>query len=65
MMNTSDIATLASNLSQSRTADAVQMLVLKKSMDLSAQGGMQLVQAATQAANNNPPHLGSQIDTYA
>lgn len=64
-MDTSGISNMATSMSQARTAEAVQMAVLKKSMDIRAQSGMQLVQAAANAAPSNPPHLGNKIDTYA
>jgi hypothetical protein len=67
-MDVSSIAAVASEMSQARTAEAVQLTVLKKVMDIEAQGAMQLVAAAVSvvsAAANNPPHLGQQIDTFA
>jgi len=64
-MDTSDIGRLASSMNQSRTAEAVQMAMLKKSMELNAQSGVHLIQAATSAGSRNPPHLGSRIDVYA
>lgn len=68
-MDTSAIASLASDMSQAKTANAVQLAVLKKAMAIEAQGAMQLVQAAAQATQtvqtNNPPHLGNSVDTFA
>ena len=65
-MDTSAIAALATDLSQAKTANAVQLAVLKKTMAIEAQGAMQLVQAAAQATQvNNPPHLGNSVDTVA
>ncbi len=67
-MDVSSIAAVASEMSQARTAEAVQLTVLKKAMDIEAQGAMQLVAAAASvvsASANNPPHLGQQIDTFA
>ena len=67
-MDVSSIAAVASEMSQARTAEAVQLTVLKKAMDIEAQGAMQLVAAAASAvsaAAKNPPHLGQQIDTFA
>lgn len=65
-MDTLSIAALATDLSQAKTAQAVQLTVLKKAMDIEAQGAMQLVQAAAQATQaNNPPHLGNRVDTFA
>lgn len=66
-MDVTAIASLATEMSQARTADAVSTAVLKKALDLQAQGAAQLVQAATQSmqAINNPPHLGNRIDLMA
>lgn len=64
-MDVAEISSLATSMSQARTADAVQVAVMKKAMDINAQGGLQLIQAATTAAPINPPHLGSKIDTFA
>jgi hypothetical protein len=43
----------------------VQLAVLKKAMDIQAQGAMQLIQAAAQVIPNNPPNLGNQVDVFA
>ncbi len=64
-MDISGITSLATSMSQSKVVDEVQMAVLKKSIDLSAQGAMQLIQAASNVIPRNPPHLGGQIDTVA
>ncbi|MDP1525520.1 MAG: YjfB family protein [Rhodocyclaceae bacterium] len=67
-MDVSSIAAVASDMSQARTAEAVQLAVLKKAMDIEAQGAMQLVAAAASvvsAAAKNPPHLGQNINTFA
>lgn len=60
-----DVSTVASNaLSQARTGDAVNTLVLKKALDIQAQNAAQLLQSLPQAANN-PPNLGNSIDVRA
>lgn len=64
-MDIPEITSLATSLSQARTADAIQMSVMKKAMDINAQGSLQLIQAASNAAPRNPAHLGNRIDTYA
>jgi hypothetical protein len=65
-MDTLAIASLATDMSQARTANAVQLAVLKKAMDIESQGALQLVQAAAQATQHaNPPHLGNSVDTFA
>ncbi|MCM8620750.1 MAG: YjfB family protein [Candidatus Accumulibacter sp.] len=64
-MNVNGIAAAATEMSQARTADAVQMAVLKKALDVQAQGALQLVEAAAQKVPNNPLHLGNRVDTSA
>ncbi len=64
-MDVSSIVAVATELSQSRTAEAVQIAVLKKAMDIQGQGAMQLVEAAAQVISSNPPNLGTRIDTFA
>lgn len=64
-MDVSGIASLASNIKQTKIGDEVQMVMLKKSIDIGAQSGLQLIQAAFRVQGSNPPHLGNRIDTYA
>ena len=64
-MDISGITSLATSMSQSRAADEVQMVVLKKVIDISAQGTLQLIQATSNIIPNNPSHLGNQVDTVA
>lgn len=64
-MNISGISSLASSVSQSSNADAVQLAVMKKAMDINAQSALQLIQVASNVIPNNPPHLGKKIDTFA
>ena len=64
-MDVSAIASLATEMSQERTAQAVQIAVLKKALDLQEQGAMQLVAAASQVIPSNPPNLGNAVDTFA
>ena len=64
-MNASTIAAVASDMAQTRTANAVQVTLLKKAIDIEAQGAMQLIQAASQIIPTNPPHLGNSVDTFA
>ena len=64
-MDTIGIAALASDMSRTRIQGAVQLAVLKKAMDIEAQGAMQLVAAAVQAMPSNPPNLGNQVDVFA
>jgi hypothetical protein len=64
-MDAVSIASLATDLSQARTAQSVQLAVLKKAIDIQAQGALQLVQAAAEVIPTNPPHLGNSVDTFA
>jgi hypothetical protein len=64
-MDISGITSLGTSMSQSKAVDEVQIAVLKKAMDVSAQGALQLIQAASNVIPSNPPHLGRQIDTVA
>ena len=63
-MDTASIVNLATTMQQTRLANDVQVSVLKKAIDVQAQGAMQLLDAAVQASPN-PPHLGNQVDTVA
>lgn len=51
------------------SGDAVGVTVLKKALDIQAQGAMQLIasipQPPQQSAANLPPHLGQNINTTA
>ncbi|MDD5176151.1 MAG: YjfB family protein [Sterolibacterium sp.] len=66
-MDVTAIASAATEMSLARTADAASVAVLKKALELQAQGALQLVQAATQSmqATSNPPHFGNNIDVFA
>lgn len=59
-----DIGSLISQsaaLTQTRTGDAVALLVMKKAIDAQAQTALQLL-AALPSASSNPPHLGNSVD---
>lgn len=66
-MDVTALASAATTMAQTHTAEAVSVAVLKKALDIQAQGAMQLVQAAAQSiqTSSNPPHLGNRIDTLA
>ena len=64
-MDVTSIAAMATQLSQTKTANDVQTAVFKKALDINAQGALQLIEAASQAGRANPPHLGNQVDTFA
>ena len=64
-MDVSSIASAATELSQARTADAVAIAVLRKTLDLQEQSALQLIQALPQPVTNNPPNLGNSVNTFA
>lgn len=64
-MDVSDIAAMATTMAQAQTANAVQMAMLRKAIDIEAAGAMQLLQALPQVAATNPPNLGNYVDTFA
>lgn len=59
----------ATTLTESRTAQAVQVSVLKKALDASEAGAMALLQALPQPTGDLPlaseGHLGTQLNTLA
>lgn len=59
-MDVSAIASLATQMSQVQTSEAVQVAVLKKAMDIQEQSALQLLQAVP----NNPPNLGNNVDQF-
>lgn len=63
--NVSSIASAATQMGQAKTDDAISVAVLKKAMDIQAQGAAQLIQALPQPTSNNPPNLGNKVNTFA
>ncbi|MEF8700225.1 MAG: YjfB family protein [Candidatus Accumulibacter sp. UW26] len=64
-MEVTGIAAVATEMSQARTADAVQMAMFRKVLDVQEQSAMQLIEAASRVIPSNPPNLGNHIDTSA
>jgi hypothetical protein len=64
-MDISSIAAAATQMSQERTGQSIQMAVLKKVMDVQEQSALQLIQALGNSAPSNPPNLGISVDTTA
>jgi hypothetical protein len=60
-MDVSAIASMATQLKQGETAQAVQFAVLKKAMEVEEASAMQLLQTLP----SNPPNLGGGVDTFA
>jgi hypothetical protein len=65
MMEISSVGNVSAELSQAKTGDAVAITVLKKAIDIQAQGVLQLIQAIPQPATNSPPNLGNGVNTFA
>lgn len=55
----------ATAAAQSSTSDAVNMLVLKKAMDLQASAAMTLLQALPQPPLATQGSVGTRVNTYA
>jgi hypothetical protein len=64
-MDVAGIAATSTAMSQIRFAEAAQIAVLKKALELEGQGALQLVQAVAQVTYNNPPNVGGNVDTVA
>ena len=64
-MDVTSLASAATEFSQAKTADAVAIAVLRKTLDLQEQGAMQLIQALPQLTTSNPPNLGNSVNTFA
>ena len=64
-MDISSVSNASAALSQAPTGDAIGIAVLKKAIDLEAQGALQLIQALPEVAASNPPHLGNGVNTFA
>jgi hypothetical protein len=64
-MDVGAIASSASGLTQAQTADAVQIAVQKKAMDIEQQSADQLIQSVAQSMPSNPPHLGNSVNVFA
>jgi Putative motility protein len=63
-MDVTTAASLGSQVALMKTGDAVGITVLRKAIDLQAQGALQLLDALPPVASN-PPHLGNSIDVKA
>jgi hypothetical protein len=66
-MEVTDIARLATTMASTSTAQAVNVAVMKKAMDMQASSAAALLQALPPVtpATNLPPHLGQNINTTA
>jgi hypothetical protein len=64
-MGIASVSASTAGTGSSVTSNEVQLTVLKKAMDIKAQGALQLIQAASNIIPSRPPHLGNSIDTTA
>lgn len=65
-MDVTGIASMATQFSDAKTADQIQVTVLKKALDAQAESAAQLIQALPQPASvNQPAHLGQNVNTSA
>ena len=66
-MNVSNITNIPASLSSASTGDAVALSVLKKALDIQAQGAMQLINALPQTPASTAPvgALGHKVNTFA
>ncbi|MEI7612987.1 MAG: YjfB family protein [Betaproteobacteria bacterium] len=64
-MNLNSVGSTLSAVSQASTGDAVAISVLKKALEVQAQGAMQLIQALPLPSTNSPAHLGNNVNTFA
>ena len=62
--NVASVAAYASAVSQAQVGDAVAISVLKKALDIQAQGVMQLIQAIPQVSGTTET-LGNNVNTTA
>ena len=63
--NVASVASYVSAVSQAQVSDAVAITVLKKALDVQAQGAMQLIQAIPQVAPGTTATLGNNVNTTA
>lgn len=66
-MDVTNIASVATSLSNANTNQAISTAVLKKAIDTSAEGALALIQAlpGSQSTQNLPSNLGQNINTTA
>lgn len=64
-MDAGNIANMATGMSLERTQQDIGVAVLKKAMDVQAQGAMALIQAIPPAPTNLPANLGQNVNVTA
>ena len=63
-MGITSVSGQASTMTPTQLSEAVSTAVLRKAIDIQAQGALQLLQALPPVASN-PPNLGNNIDVRA
>jgi hypothetical protein len=63
-MDISGFTNLASELSQQRTSQSAELLVLKKAMQVQEDSAKTLIESVT-PATSLPPHVGQNVNTIA
>lgn len=64
-MDISSVGSISSAVNQAQTGDAVAIAVLKKAIDLQAQGALQLIESLPQPAATGSANLGQGVNTFA
>ncbi|MBK9663947.1 MAG: YjfB family protein [Nitrosomonas sp.] len=66
-MDVTGIANVATAMTEANTNQAVSMAVLKKAINISAEGALALIEAIPNSSSvqNMPSHLGQNINTTA
>lgn len=66
-MDVTGIANVATVMTEANTNQAVSMAVLKKAINISAEGALALIEAIpnSRSVQNMPSHLGQNINTTA
>ncbi len=66
-MDVSNIASVATSMSNAKAGQEIGTAILKKAMDISAEGALALIDAIpnSQPSQNLPSHLGKNINTTA
>jgi hypothetical protein len=64
MMEICSVGSFSSAMSLGQTANAVQLSVQKKAIDIEEQSAMQLIAGVTESAPQNPSNLGNAVDTF-
>ena len=64
-MDISAVASLATQMSQQRTAESASLLLMKKAMEMQKTSAQALLAALPTPASALPPHLGQNVNTVA